>query len=451
MRHQAVQRLAIVRFRDRSQWVSCQSITANLAAAYEAAGFGDKTTFSIGRDMDRREVRKVALAIHASNPDLIVFTDDQSPHPKPLVQALKKLYGPRMPMLVFHVYGNFILTADQWLDMAPALFGTPVLFLCASERQANLVRSVFINGDDCVRVCPFPVRADVFRFDGEQRIEQRGRLGLSPEDRMIFYTGRLTYQKNVLRLISESARLMATTERKIHLFLAGHFDFNGQPYNFEPKFGLIYQATSKLLDSIPEPYRSRVHIIESLDAPELCSYYNAADVFVSLSTFHDDDYGMSPIESLFTGSPAVLTDWGGLAGFTLPSAPNRYVPVGLDHVGLFLKTDDIQRQMGDAIDELPRAEERLRRSLAYREVFSVPAIGRHLTSLLSASEHPADFVGCAPWMWEVAGRARRHRLYETPMFDDMKAGSFYAALYKCYFGESGLKPLETESTIGLSQ
>jgi glycosyltransferase involved in cell wall biosynthesis len=39
--------------------------------------------------------------------------------------------------------------------------------------------------------------------------------------------------------------------------------------------------------------------------------YNGADLFVSLSLYHDEDFGYSPLESLVCGTPIAVTNWGG--------------------------------------------------------------------------------------------------------------------------------------------
>jgi glycosyltransferase involved in cell wall biosynthesis len=424
-------RPAIIRFQDPSQWVSCQSITTNLSSAYEQLFDGCETVFFLGRNLDPGEIRSTARAIFKFQPSSLIFPDDPSPHPQPMLIALRKIFGAAMPSVFMHVYGSFVHGADAWVASEKALLGVPVKLICASERHRRLVASLVQGGDRQTAVCPFPVQARTFKFDLELREEQRRALKLSPESRMILYAGRLTYQKNVLRLISESVELMKNTSLDMHLYLAGHIDLYGEPYNFEPKHGLFYQDLLSLLSSLPQAYRDRIHFLENLEAMELCAYYNATDLFVSLSTFHDDDYGMAPIEALATGCPAVLTKWGGLASFTHPRAPNRFVDVGIDGEGLFISSAQIQEQLDQSLRTPLTSVERRHRASNYAEGFSIPAIAERLRAVSDVGV----FRGFTPEMHQLSVWSQDVRRSRRPMFTDMTRDSFYRRLYGCYFDE----------------
>lgn len=58
-----------------------------------------------------------------------------------------------------------------------------------------------------------------------------------------------------------------------------------------------------------------MHFIPHSDLRFLQQAYNGSDVFVSLSLYHDEDFGYSPLEALSCGTPVVCTNWGGYRDF----------------------------------------------------------------------------------------------------------------------------------------
>jgi glycosyltransferase involved in cell wall biosynthesis len=242
----------------------------------------------------------------------------------------------------------------------------------------------------------------------------------------VVYSGRLTFQKNVLRLISEFSRV---NDSRAHLFLAGHIDHMGGP--FQPAFapGLFYMQFTELMDGLPNEIRQRVRCLGHLDHARLRALYNAADLFASLSTFHDEDYGMAPIEALFCGCPALLTDWAGYAGFDQKEGSIRYVRVHIDDHGLYLKSQDIIEGMQERLEQGPNPANRLERSRLFQSRFSPSAIGAHLRRL--HAQPPPMFTGYLPHADEFTKRFHRPN---GPFSDGMGKNSFYFKAYKSYLG-----------------
>lgn len=67
-----------------------------------------------------------------------------------------------------------------------------------------------------------------------------------------------------------------------------------------------------LFQELPTSIQKRIFFKGSVPHKDLNLFYNAADLFVSLSLHHDEDFGMSVAEAMATGLPCVLTDWGGI-------------------------------------------------------------------------------------------------------------------------------------------
>ena len=61
-----------------------------------------------------------------------------------------------------------------------------------------------------VQYCPFPVDRTIYHADQELRNHWRKDLGLADTDLVILYTGRLSLQKNSVRMLDEVVKFAKT-------------------------------------------------------------------------------------------------------------------------------------------------------------------------------------------------------------------------------------------------
>jgi len=308
-----MQKVALVTRSSLAEWRSCRTITANLLGSYLAAPHLDRQVFRLPEGETNYDIWQLAQKISSWQPDQIVFIDHQ-PCPGGLIQALARVWnqGP-LPRLLVHIFGDFVLQCAEWLQSEPALKQFSILWICASTRQKRLVEQMLVDPRGTVTVVPFPVDVSHFRYAAEVRERGRKHFGLAGDAFVFFYSGRLSSQKNVIQLIQAFQGLRQLTERKLVLALAGPVDDLGSPY-----FGKIHPEglmSYRLQDVIRSSLVDSVEYWGNLAAEELLLAYTAADLFVSLSTHNDEDYGMAPAEAFATGCPGVLTDWGGYSDF----------------------------------------------------------------------------------------------------------------------------------------
>jgi len=419
---------AILSYSDQSYWASCPVITRNLARAY-ALLYPAESFFQIGRDLNLIEIDRLADQIFAFAPDRLIFIDDQVPHPAPLLRAIKARYRDSMPPVYFHVYGDFSVQAQTWLELEDCLRSVPLTLACASPRQARFVRQMLREGQDVTPVIPFPLDPKEFSFVPQLRDRARKTFGINEGDKLIVYTGRITLQKNVLRLIREFGRL--ADGGRTHLFLAGHFDSRGGPFAHLPSAqGWYYQEFLKCLEELPERRRTQVRYLGQLNQEELLALYSAADLYASLSTFHDDDYGMSPAEALLTGCPALLSDWGGYSGFNIDQDSVTLIPAEIDSVGLHLSSTKIQAGLRETLGRGESVDMRMQRSLNFQRHFSIHGVSERLVEMHRRPAIP--FAGFSADMQTLADRIRRINNLEPAFPDGTARDSVYHHLYREY-------------------
>jgi glycosyltransferase involved in cell wall biosynthesis len=126
--------------------------------------------------------------------------------------------------------------------------------------------------------------------DGSLRAE----LGLPAEARLVLYVGRIAAGKGIDHLLAAARRLP-----DVHVVLAGPDDRHGA-------MDLVHAARADSTTS------GRVHVLPPSDEPPLW-LYPEADVFVLASA--GESFGMVAAEAAAAGTPVVISDRTGIAGY----------------------------------------------------------------------------------------------------------------------------------------
>ena len=307
-----------------SDWTSCQVITPNLFKLYQKSFPGAQ--FEIFNYSDRAtpgEYLSMIEELIMYSPDKIIICDHR-PHPKKIIKSLIEKLPRNIPPIYCHLFGDFSLYSVDWLDMESYLQRTKIKFIVPSHRQAGFVGQFIKGSERFISYLPFPVDEENYQFCPEQRKKIKDKLQLNGQGKNFLYTGRLSAQKNVIPLINSFKKFLEISGSDAHLHVAGVFDDMGHPFfgQYNPPEFYWYEL-QEVLESYDDSIRSRIHILGELASDELSDYYQACDVFVSLSLHNDEDYGMCPAEAICCGMPLILSNWGGYASFC-PSDVTTY-------------------------------------------------------------------------------------------------------------------------------
>jgi glycosyltransferase involved in cell wall biosynthesis len=302
--------------REPLRWLSCQTIIPNLVDAYARAFGQELCPKRWSRERIWPESSVLSLSgwellqeLRREQPRLVVWADEW-PHVGPFLAQAAPTLRELGTTLQLHVFGSLPLHVPEWVRVAPTLEGLRLRWIVASHRQAALLRHWLGLRAGSIEVLPFPVDEARFRFRPAARAGFRARLGVAASAPVALYSGRLSLQKNVLELLDGWPEIRGRVPGA-ELWLAGAPDDLGAPiYGERAGHGDLRAALAPGM--LPEGVR----VLGQLDGDALRDLYSAADLGISLSVHHDEDYGMSPAESLCSGLPEVLTDWGGYASFT---------------------------------------------------------------------------------------------------------------------------------------
>lgn len=169
-------------------------------------------------------------------------------------------------------------------------------------------------------VIPLGVDCDRFAPGGEReaaRRRLRERLGIEPEDLAVLFLGRLSYHAKAHpqpMFVGLEAAARLAPGRKLHLLLAGWFA--NEPIESEFRKG-----AAAFCPSVP------MHVVDARDGAARTEAWAAADLFVSFSDNIQETFGLTPIEAMAAGLPAVVSDWNGyrdtvrhgVDGFRIPT------------------------------------------------------------------------------------------------------------------------------------
>ncbi len=426
-------RIAIIYSFEKPSWVSCQTIVSNLKLSYQEIFHESELLFcDFHSNIDEDKILELAQKIFKYSADKIIFID-HLPHPIELLASMDKMYGTcHRPELIFHVFGNFTLNISSWLNLDNILKKHKVKFICASRKQQLLVRK-FIKNATTVYECPFPVDTKVFFFDKNLRVKVRNELNIKTSEHVFLYTGRISYQKKVVDVVQAFANILKHFGTNARLCIAGEFDNLGVPFlNKEIKINRYFQHVESVLSCFDKVIRDKIVYLGNLNANELNEIYNASDTFISMSVHNDEDFGMSPIESLCTGTQAILTNWGGYSSFYVDEIPSciDYVPVSINASSVDInKSILLANILKQCNSLLVFDEKRSMMSELYKSKFSIFAISEIIKSIVNVVSSN-EFEGFSDLMSKIPLQISDQSL---PFFSDGRNyNSFYKELYESY-------------------
>ena len=149
-------------------------------------------------------------------------------------------------------------------------------------------------------VIPLGVHASDFAFSEQDKVLARQTLGIEPDDVVALYVGRLLFFSKA-HPFPMFQGLQAAAERsgkKVTLVLCGRAP------NDELEAAFLAGAAKYAPDV-------RIILVNSRDDDARRGAWAAGDIFVSLADGIQETFGLTPIEAMAAGLPAVVTDWNG--------------------------------------------------------------------------------------------------------------------------------------------
>jgi glycosyltransferase involved in cell wall biosynthesis len=286
-----------------SEQDSVDKIDSTLISCYLSL-FPNAKLVTLYNEQDKRSAlfnfQENLKQILSSNHQLIIITNPYV-YKHLFIRMLIKFSNSKNTIFLAHILGDFIKNSEQYLNLEDLLIGKQVVFIPPSKTYSNVIQPFFKNNKNLIPLhIPIPDSS-----------LQNNKTNHSAE--LIFlYTGRIIAEKN----LNKAYEILLSLNMPFKLVAVGELD------DFSRSAILSNAVAGKLYASI----NKNIEILTHSNHEILIQHYQNADFFISLSTFHDESYGISPLEALFHDKPCILTTWGGFRDI-LNNFPDETFPI----------------------------------------------------------------------------------------------------------------------------
>ena len=235
--------------------------------------------------------------------------------------AMREMIGSALVAPV-HEWDAVICTSPSVRDAMVSMFDEWGDYL--GERYGGAVRP-----RPRLPVIPLGVNAAEIREKADRpgaRARVRADLGIEKDEVLIVWVGRLSFFEKafpqpMFRAVEEAARL---TGVKLHFALGGWFP------NGDIDRGRYEQAARAYAPNV------QIDFQDGNDPEVVADLWAAGDIFISLVDNIQETFGITPVEAMAAGMPAVVSDWDGyrstvrdgIEGFLIPTLGGPPGPLG---------------------------------------------------------------------------------------------------------------------------
>jgi glycogen(starch) synthase len=163
--------------------------------------------------------------------------------------------------------------------------------IACSNYMRDEVVHIFELPEDKVTVIPNGIEYELFKTDADSaRIRKQF---IEPDSRMVFFVGRLVYEKGVQTVIEAMPKVLEEVP-DLRFLVAGT--------------GPHARALQVMIDEFG--MSEKIKLLGFVDADKLVKFYKCADITVVPSIY--EPFGMVVLEAMVAGCPVIVADTGGL-------------------------------------------------------------------------------------------------------------------------------------------
>lgn len=207
--------------------------------------------------------------------------------------------------------------------------------ICSTPSTRAVVEKLLDRARELARIAgsnyPLPFRLDVIphgvdtdRFRPRAKAPLRRRLGLPWGSLILLSLGRISpaWKGDLLPLLAVFRSLVRERpDLPLLLVVAGYVRSDEEYYE-----ALLHSYAAEL--KIPP---DRIKFVGPIDPQDCQLWYSAADIFVGVTHFDGENFGLTAVEAMSAGVPQVVTSWGGfrdtvvdgVTGFQIPTLSAR--------------------------------------------------------------------------------------------------------------------------------
>jgi glycosyltransferase involved in cell wall biosynthesis len=211
--------------------------------------------------------------------------------------------------------------------------GDKILFSCRAD--AAIYGHLLSACPASPLLVPFGTDTELFRpLEPRRRANLRSFMGLSDDDILFLYVGRITAEKNLQTALAVLGELAA--ERPNVKMQAIGSIMPAPFWEFDPRPRRLEKRLRHAVCCPPRSLRGRYSLWPALVRSALPDLYGCADVFINMTLHHDENFGYTQVEAMACGLPVVASDWGGLKDTVEEGISGFKIPTVLTNWGVYL-------------------------------------------------------------------------------------------------------------------
>jgi alpha-maltose-1-phosphate synthase len=165
-----------------------------------------------------------------------------------------------------------------------------------------------------IPLIPLGVDCNAYRFSHEARMNARQSLGIDPDEVVVSYVGRLSFHGKAHHVPMYLSLEQAAQGHRVVLLQAGWFPSASIETAFRDEARIFCPSV-------------RCIFVDGRNSTARDQAWAAGDLFTSLADSFQETFGLTPIEAMARGLPAVISDWNGyrdtvrdgIDGFRVPT------------------------------------------------------------------------------------------------------------------------------------
>lgn len=282
-----------VRTSDGRFWQSCDIIESAFPQVLENL----PKNISIIESSEEAFIDAVSLAGKKHKKLVVFFNSHITDIPKVLTEAKASIDISQLHFII-QVYGDMTVEVKRWIDLDKILKGLKVKIVCSSRPHLEQTKKLVKNPKN-LELLPYPL-AESFLGSIPQNNTQDNLI-------QMIYAGRICLGKNVIPLMLDFLKA-STVNKNIKLSICGRFTNEGHHFHgVKSKENSIQKSFYEIIESS----NGKIRYLGDLSQKQLISEYDKSDYFISMSTYHDEDFGVAVTQALARGCKTILSDWGG--------------------------------------------------------------------------------------------------------------------------------------------
>lgn len=234
----------------------------------------------------------------------------------PVVATIHLLYGATLKLWGENVDPNIVRFEKELCQHAATI-------ITVSKAMREMIKATYGVPGERIHVVYNGMDLEAFNgtaLNPEEVSSLRQSLA-TPDEKIIFFAGRLAPQKGVTALLESASEVISRTEKARYVIAGSYDDMNAD------------QLTQLYRNSYPQYSKlwNKLRFLGLVTRQQIAMLYKVADIAIVPSIY--EPFGYAALEAMAAGVPVIASDTGGLSEVVLHGKTGLLIPVRPNGMG----------------------------------------------------------------------------------------------------------------------